>query len=144
MPQPILLIEDHPFDAELIRIALDRCSVPNEIVCFDNGQEAVDYIDQISESRSGEPSSPALVLLDLDLPLLRGEEVLKAIRTTLKIDSPPVIVLTHCDDESRIQRVRNLGVEGYLSKPSSIGKFLSEVQDMLVKHGLVTSGNAAQ
>jgi len=69
----ILLVEDTPSDAALIRHGFDKTNVLNPIVWVKNGQEALAYLSGLGQygDRIRYPL-PALILLDLDLPEMTG------------------------------------------------------------------------
>ena len=91
----IVLVEDDPGHAYLIQRNLRRLRVKNQIVLLENGQKAVDYL--ISESARPD-ASPLLMLLDLNLPVLDGYQVLQAVRKAKQ--TIPVIILSARDQES--------------------------------------------
>ena len=78
----ILLVEDTPSDAALIRRGFDKTSVLNPIVWVKNGQEGLAYLSGLGQygDRIRYPL-PALILLDLDLPEMTGFELLQWKRT---------------------------------------------------------------
>ena len=77
----ILLVEDDPNDAELVRRALKRAGALASIVHVQDGAEALDYLygRGAYAARSGH-AQPKLMLLDLKLPKLTGLEVLREVR----------------------------------------------------------------
>ena len=72
----ILLVEDDPGHALLIEKDLRRANITNTIVKVDNGQKAVDFVF----NNEGGQRGPLLILLDLNLPILDGYQVLKTIK----------------------------------------------------------------
>ena len=79
-PVIILLVEDDPGHALLIEKNLRRAGVSNEIAVLDNGQKAVDYLLKEGAYKESPHPLPPLILLDLNLPLLDGYQVLKIIK----------------------------------------------------------------
>ena len=73
----ILLVEDDPFDAELIMTALAANHFANEVVVMRDGKEALDYLYCGDEFSSRTNRLPAVVLLDLKLPQVSGLDVLR-------------------------------------------------------------------
>ncbi len=116
----ILIVEDNPLDVILLRHAFkEQTEWPIELSIVGDGQEAVDYLSDPTGSR------PDLVILDLNLPKLDGEEVLKAIRQLDHLHRIAVIIFSSSPDDvirSRVDRVsvapdccvlKPIGIEGY-------------------------------
>jgi len=114
----ILLVEDTPSDAALIRRGFDKTNVLNPIVWVKNGQEALAYLSGLGQygDRIRYPL-PALILLDLDLPEMTGFELLQWKRTQPYIRRIPVVVLTIDKATSAINAAYDLGANSYLVKP---------------------------
>jgi two-component system response regulator len=72
-------------------------------------------------------NKPAVILLDLKLPLLNGVQVLKAIRENVNTKDIPVIVLTSSMETSDQRACNHCGVTEYLQKPGSLSKFIEIV-----------------
>jgi CheY-like chemotaxis protein len=103
-----------------------------------NGQEAVDYLagNPPFTDRDSFPL-PSLVLLDLNLPLVSGLEVLQWIREQPQFESLPVVIFSASALESDQQKARQLGANDYILKPSDmldLAGFLRGVIHPLVKN----------
>ena len=114
----ILLVEDNDDDVFLMKHALAAAGVSNPVFVVDSGQLAVDYLSGAGEysDRSRFPM-PAVVFLDLKLPLMSGHEVLAWIRAQRQLESLVVIVLTSSNEPSDVRRSYSLGANSYLMKP---------------------------
>jgi PAS domain S-box-containing protein len=75
---------------------------------------------------------PDLILLDLHLPDISGEEVLQGLRSNAELKNIPVIVISADATRSRIERLTTMGVLDYLPKPLDIKRFL-ELLDTCLK-----------
>lgn len=75
--------------------------------------------------------TPDLILLDLHLPDLAGEEVLRELRTDSRTSGIPVLVISADATPRQIARLRAAGARGYLTKPLDVDEFLSEVDSAL-------------
>ena len=104
----LLLIEDNPADVELVEEAL--------------AEAAIDYIEHIET----EPACrfPDLVLLDLNLPKVSGEEVLNRMRSSRKCRAAKVLIISSSDTPSDRERLLKLGANEYFHKPSSLKQFM--------------------
>lgn len=112
----ILIVDDNLLDAKATRRALRDLARPTEVHHLTDGADALAYL--IDES--GIHEVPDLLLLDLNLPGLRGLEVLRAVMTDVAIPEIPVMILTTSDHESDIQSAFQLGARGYVLKPAEI------------------------
>ncbi|MBD3382340.1 MAG: response regulator [candidate division Zixibacteria bacterium] len=120
----VLLVEDNQDDAELIIRTLKKSRIANQINWVSSGEEALDFIDDI------ENGLPTLILLDLKLPGINGDEVLKGIRDRSKSRSIPVVLLTSSDDTEDINKIYELGVNSYIVKPVSFEKFANAIEQL--------------
>ena len=76
---------------------------------------------------------PDVVLLDLDLPDLTGEEVLRLLRADSRTQAIPVIVLSADATPAQLTRMQNEGIVAYLTKPLDIGLFLDTLRVALAQ-----------
>lgn len=130
-PRKILLVEDSSDDELLIRRALAKAHVLNEVVVARDGPDALDYLEGRGEFEGRDVSElPSLVLLDLKLPRLSGLEVLKRIRANERTRLVPVVVLTSSDEEEDIVESRTHGSNSYVRKPVDFAKFGEAVQQI--------------
>ena len=123
----ILLVEDDPGHARLIEKNLRRANIRNEIVMLGDGQQALDYLCD-----GGRISSevPLLVLLDLNLPVLDGYQVLARMKADERMRHIPVIVLTTTDDAREVSRCYELGCNVYVTKPVDYEQFSEAIRQL--------------
>lgn len=124
----ILLVEDNPADAEIIRRCFDAWSGCRRLHVVGDGQQALDFLRQRGEHDGEE--LPDLVLLDLNLPRLSGFEVLKEMRNDQQLRSIPVMVLTASAIAEDIHRVHSLNAQRYLAKPTDPADFVDVVAEV--------------
>ena len=114
----ILLVEDNEDDVFLMKRALKAARVMNPLYVVEDGQEAVDYLGGAGKFADRESYPlPAVVFLDLKLPLISGHDVLAWIRRQYALESVVVIVLTSSNEASDLSRSYALGANSYLVKP---------------------------
>ena len=112
----ILVVEDDPGHARLIERNLRYSNIANTIVRLGDGQQALDYL--FGEGKyAGTNNSSVLVLLDLNLPVLDGFQVLERMRADDRTKHIPVIMVTSSDDTRDISRCYELGCNVFLTKP---------------------------
>ena len=124
----ILLIEDDREDVELTLRAFQKARITNKVHVARDGAEALDFVFARGGHRNRENSRlPGLIMLDLKLPKIDGLEVLRRMRTDPRTEKIPVVVLTASNHDGDVSACRQLGVEGYISKPVVVAKFTEAV-----------------
>jgi CheY-like chemotaxis protein len=114
----LLLVEDNEDDVFLMKRALKGARVVNPLLVVEDGQQAVDYLGGAGKFADREQYPlPAVVFLDLKLPLLSGHDVLAWIRRQRELESLVVIVLTSSNEPSDLNRCYALGANSYVVKP---------------------------
>jgi CheY-like chemotaxis protein len=78
---------------------------------------------------------PDLVLLDLHLPDIQGDEVLRRLRADPRTAEIPVVVVSADATRASNDRLRALGADAYLSKPIDVEEFLETVERFLSERG---------
>lgn len=121
-PNPFrcLLIEDDPDHAFLVMRALGLGDVPVVVDHLEDGQAALDHLEDLA---SRPAALPDLVLLDLNLAGLGGHDVLARIKSDRQLRVTPVVVLTtsRADVDRRAAYERH--ANGYLVKPTEVDGF---------------------
>ena len=114
----LLLIEDNPDHAELIRRQLEQFPDGVRLHHVEDGEAALDYIfGKGNFSNRDRFPFPAAVLLDLRLPRVDGLEVLRLIKTQPQFEKLPIVVLTSSDAENDVAQSFGLRADGFLTKP---------------------------
>lgn len=126
----ILLVEDDAGHALLIEKNLRRAGIANSIIKLDDGQKAVDFLFKSGAYSGDEHPSPLLILLDLNLPVLNGEQVLGIIKNDARTKQIPVVVLTTTDNPQEISRCYELGCNVYVTKPVEYDKFTEAIRTL--------------
>lgn len=127
-PIEILLVEDNPGDVRLTREALRDAKVHNNMVVASDGQEALAILKH--EGQNAEAIRPDLILLDLNLPLMNGFEVLDAIKEDPELKRIPVVVLTTSQAEQDIVHSYNLHANAYVTKPVDLAQFVRVIKSI--------------
>ena len=121
----ILLVEDNPSDIKLTQRAFAKNNIANELVVAEDGQAALDYL-----FGGADRELPAVVLLDLKLPLVDGLEVLRRVRAEQRTRLLPVVVLTTSKEERDMIESYSLGANSYVRKPVSFAEFSAAVVEL--------------
>jgi CheY-like chemotaxis protein len=136
----ILLVEDNPDHAELLRRCLENAALNTHVHHVEDGETALDYIfAQKKFSDRSQFPAPDLVLLDLRLPRLDGIEVLKQVKNHPATQSLPVVVLTTSDAEHDLNTAIRLQANKFLTKPADA----QTVKRLLLDFGLLSAPGVA-
>jgi CheY-like chemotaxis protein len=126
----IVLAEDDEGHAYLVQQNLADAGVTNPIVHVPNGQEALDYIHRRGPFADRRADGPLLLLLDINMPLVDGVEVLRQLKADPATARLPVIVLTTTDDPREVQRCYELGCSCYVTKPIEYARFVEAIRKL--------------
>lgn len=136
-PITILLVEDDPAHAEIVRRNLESSRIGNRLVHVSDGQAALDYL--YCRGTFSDPllaPRPGLILLDLRLPKVDGLEVLKTVKADDALNQIPVVILTTSSAESDVARAYDCHANSYLVKPVDFTQFV-ELMEVLGYYWLV-------
>ncbi len=123
----ILLVEDSPYDAELVAAALDEHGLADELAVARDGQEALDYLFRRGDYVGRSGGDPAVVLLDMRLPGVDGLEVLGKLKGDEALRSIPVVMLTSSREGRDVVRSYELGANAYVVKPIDFQEYAEVV-----------------
>src|ERR1700758_1701382 len=124
-PIKVLVIDDEPPIRKLLRMGLTTQGY--EILEAPNGKTGLELMNE----------GPALIILDLGLPDIRGHELLRMIRG--RNDSVPIVVLSSRGDEAGKVQALDLGADDYLTKPFGMDELLARMRAAL-RHQLQAHG----
>src|SRR5438105_5661420 len=96
-PIELLLVEDNPGDVRLTVAALRDARIVNRVHVAENGEQALRFLRR--EGEYGRAPRPDLVLLDLNLPVMPGHEVLRAMKSDESLKRIPVVVISGSNDD---------------------------------------------
>jgi CheY-like chemotaxis protein len=118
-PIHLLLVEDNPDHAELIRRQIEQLPARVRLHHVEDGEAALDYIFGKGDFTDRERfPAPEIVLLDLRLPRVDGLEVLRLVKTQPQFEKLPVVVLTSSDAENDVARSYELLAADVITKPA--------------------------
>src|SRR3989338_9345699 len=102
----ILIVEDSPVEAEMLRRILVRAGY--RVMLAKNGEEGLQALRE---------HPCALVMSDINMPLMDGYELCRTIKLDEKLWSIPVILVTMLSEPKDIIRALEVGADGYITKP---------------------------
>ena len=127
----LLLIEDSAYDAELTFKALKAKMPTLQYHHIRDGEEALDYLFHRGTYQGQVYSLPLLILLDLDLPKLRGEKVLEILKKDPATSSIPVVAVTVSASEEQMREVYGLGVNSFIIKAMNFVKYSLTIAEVV-------------
>jgi CheY-like chemotaxis protein len=126
----IAVIEDNAADVDLLRYALAGAHVETALWVLADGEQALNFVDQVT---AGTVRCPSLFVLDLNLPKRSGGIVLQRIRQSSMCKEVPVVVLSSSAAERDKQEASRLGANRYMTKPSELDGYL-EIGEVLAAY----------
>jgi CheY-like chemotaxis protein len=130
-PIVILLVEDDPAHAEIVRRNFEGCRLANRLMRVEDGQEALDYLCRKGKFSDPEKSPrPGIILLDLRLPKVDGLEVLKIIKSDPGLARIPVVILTTSAAEADLAKAYDSHANSYLVKPVDFSQFVALMESV--------------
>ena len=126
----LLLVEDEPSDALLVKHAISASKILTEFHHVRDGREALEFLEAAYAPGSN-VAKPELILLDLNMPRMDGREFLTEIRADARFKTIPVVVLTTSTIERDVEQAYCLGANSFITKPV-------EVDDLFAAIGMVS------
>ncbi len=117
----IAIIEDDSAIAQMYKIKLENAGF--EVILADNGRTGLSMIQS---------SNPDLILLDLMMPEMTGDDMLKELRKTVSGKAKKVIILTNVSEDEALPKVKDFNVDDFIVKAEVTPKqLLDKVQKIL-------------
>lgn len=128
-PFTCFLIDDDTDDQEIFMTVIEEINPGIACVTAGNGEEAIDKLSQ-------QQFKPDLIFLDLNMPLMNGQQFLEATQNCRK--EIPVIVLTTSSDQATIDATFSLGASDYITKPDKFSEWRNIIREKInnwIKYG---------
>ncbi len=125
-PAEVLLVEDNDDDVLITRRGFDKSDLPVNLHRVENGEQCMAFLRK-TDCYEGVPT-PDLILLDLNMPVKDGREVLAEIVADDELRRLPVVVLTTSESDHDLLAMYNLRCSSYIVKPVDFGEFQQVVK----------------
>jgi len=122
--RPILLVDDDKAEMMTVKRALKELNIHNELVHHLDGEEALNYLE--NDTNRG----PCVILLDLNMPKMKGIDFLTAVKANAKLKQIPIIILTISNDEEDKLKCFELCAAGYIVKPTTYEEFIKAMDTL--------------
>lgn len=124
-PITILLVDDDPDCRLLIKDAISQSKVSNTVFEACNGREAMAFLHR--EGAHANAPRPGLIFLDIEMPGMDGQELLKCIKAEPDLRDIPVVMMTGVVEEEQMKKAMAHGANSYTIKPANAEMFLRTV-----------------
>lgn len=121
----ILLVEDNEGDVVLTLDAFEESKIKTQISVVKNGQDALNFLFQRGIFEKAE--KPDLILLDINIPIINGLDVLHEIKLDKTLKTIPVLILTTSSNQNDINKAYLKHANSYIVKPIEFEDFLKAV-----------------
>ncbi len=125
-PAEILLVEDNPVDARMIREALHLAEIRHHLSHVVDGEAALQFLRH--EPPHENAPRPEVVILDLRLPKIGGHEVLAAMKADQNLRPIPVLVMTTSASQEDIAKSYDLQADQFVTKPMGLKVLAGELR----------------
>jgi CheY-like chemotaxis protein len=122
----ILLVEDNPGDVRLTQEALKSGKILYDLQVAKDGRQAMDFL--LKNAPYTDAFTPDLILLDLNIPMVSGREVLAEVKSAPHLKQIPVIILTTSSDERDVTDTYAHDANCYITKPFDFDQFINVIK----------------
>jgi CheY-like chemotaxis protein len=122
----VLLVEDNPDDVVMIREAFEQSLTPIQLYVVSNGEQAIKFVRRTAP----DALRPSLILLDLNLPIRNGLDILAELKSDTEFLSIPIVVLTTSRAPNDIQQCYSLHANAYIIKPPDFDGYADVIKQV--------------
>ena len=127
-PCRVLLVDDNPADIRLLKEACTQFGSPIELHTVEDGEKALDFIYR--RYKNADKPRPDIILLDINLPKINGQEVLRTIKDDPDLKEIPVLILSGSALIKDVRSAYDHHANAYLQKPSDLGDYFHLVSQL--------------
>ena len=127
-PIHILLVEDNPGDVRLVVESLRDSKIRNNMSVVSDGEAALLFLQRRGEHANA--ARPDLILLDLNLPKVSGQQVLTQIKADPELRRIPVVIITSSTIEQDVLAAYDKSANCYVTKPVDLQQFVKVVKSI--------------
>jgi len=127
-PMVILLVDDNSGDVRLTAEALKDSKIESSLHSARDGMEAIAFLRR--EGEYVDAPRPDLILLDLNMPRMNGQQVLAEIKEDSALKHIPVVILTGSREMDDILKAYHLHANCYVTKPFDFEQFIMMVKSV--------------
>ena len=120
----LLVVEDSDHDRRAIEWCWERMNRPESLHFVTNGEECLEWLERRNGFNNRPMGDPFLVLLDLDLPGMRGADVFRQIRRNSALDNIPVVIFSSFSEPRDRLDSAALDLRSVFRKPDDLSEML--------------------
>jgi CheY-like chemotaxis protein len=125
----IIIVEDDRDDQAILEMAFNKLDLPNKLLLFNNGEEALKYLQN--------PLNPIpfIIFSDINMPRMNGIELLQEIQDDpiLKAKAIPFVFLSSSSSQEDIKKAYFYSAQGYFEKPVAYKEVLMNLE-LIIKY----------
>jgi len=122
----VLVVEDDEDDQEFIALAFNKATSKHKLHITNNGQEALEYLSNLSLQHL-----PCLIVLDLNMPVLDGVQTLEALKKMDRYQDIPKVIFTTSDSSDDRAKCLAIGANGFVVKPHNMKEIVNTIENLL-------------
>jgi two-component system, chemotaxis family, response regulator Rcp1 len=123
------MVEDNPADVGLTIEALDEENVQHRVSVVEDGYEALAFLRR--QGMYTDSPRPDLIVLDLNIPRMKGHEFLEVVQADPDLKQIPVVVFTTSDAPVDRAKSYALNASLHVKKPIGLGEFMAVVREIV-------------
>jgi CheY-like chemotaxis protein len=131
VPLRVLLVDDTPDDEALALRAMRLSGIPLLVRVARDGEQALRALGVTADTPIW---TPDLIVCDLKMPKLRGDEVLERVRRVHRLAETPFVIFSSSDDSGDADRCLRLGADAYVIKPVDFTYYVQTVKGAVLSH----------
>lgn len=120
----IVLIDDDEDDHEIFFEAVKEISPSIQCTTFFDAAQALSELGEMEVA-------PDVIFLDMNMPLMNGQQFLTLIKKNVELQNIPVIIFTTSLDPNTIRETKSLGAHEFITKPASFGEVINLLRPLL-------------
>lgn len=120
----IVLIDDDEDDQEIFRTAVQDIAHSINCTTFFDASQALVKLGEMAVA-------PDVIFLDMNMPIMNGQQFLTLIKKNIELKNIPVIVFTTSSDPNTIRETKELGAHDFITKPASFGEVINLLRPLL-------------
>ncbi|MGE0558322.1 MAG: response regulator [Burkholderiales bacterium] len=124
----ILLAEDNEDDVVLMRHGFELARLAVDLHHVENGQDCMDFLRK--KGNHADAPTPDLILLDLNMPIKSGREVLAELVEDDALNHIPVVILTTSAEDRDVLGMYKLRCSSYIVKPLDFDQFMKVIRSI--------------
>lgn len=128
----LFLVDDDPDDHDFFQQALKKINTSCHVTSFYSGTELLETLMNRHNYSSEQVMNPDFIVLDLNMPLLSGFDILEKLKSNSNLSSTPVFMMSTSDQRHDVKKALDMGAMGFYAKPNVASKLQQIIVEMLI------------